>query len=220
VRTVRVPSERREMDYTVVDDLATLVWLANLAALELHVPLATAGNPDRPTAVVFDLDPGPPASIVECCAVALLLQGTFSKLGLESFAKTSGSKGLQVYLPLGASASYAQTKAFAANLAQLLERTQPELVVARQARALRPGKVLIDWSQNDPHKTTIGVYSLRAMPRPTVSTPVSWEEVRATLESGEPSTLVFEHSAVLERVARDGDLFAPLLSLTQRLPAS
>ena len=220
VRTVAVPSERRStIDYTVVDGLPTLIWLANLAALELHAPLAQARDLGHPTAVVFDLDPGAPASIVECCAVALLLAGTFEQLGLESFAKTSGSKGLQVYVPLDRKASFEQTKHFAGSLAQLLEQAQPELVVSRQARSLRQGKVLIDWSQNDPHKTTISVYSLRATRRPTVSTPVSWNEVRATLKSGDASSLSFELGEVLARVARDGDLFAPVLSRPQALPA-
>jgi bifunctional non-homologous end joining protein LigD len=220
VRTVAVPSERRTVtNYTVVDNLDTLVWLANLAALELHVPLALASDLARPRAVVFDLDPGEPATIVECCRVALLLQGTFAQLGLESFAKTSGSKGLQVYVPLGGEVDYAQTKHFSGSLAQLLERAQPDLVVSRMSRSLRPGKVLIDWSQNDAHKTTVCVYSLRATPRPAVSTPVSWEEVRATLDAGDPRSLSFECGEVLERVARSGDLFAPVLTLAQALPA-
>jgi bifunctional non-homologous end joining protein LigD len=220
VRTFAVASGRGgATNYTVVDDLDTLLWLANLAALELHVPLGLASDLEHPGAVVFDLDPGPPATIVECCRVALLLEGTFAQLGLESFAKTSGSKGLQVYVPLGAGVSYEETKRFSSNLAQLLERAQPELVVSRMARALRPGKVLIDWSQNDPHKTTVCVYSLRATARPSVSTPVSWDEVRATLDSGDPRSLAFEHEAVLERVAHGGDLFAPVLALQQTLPA-
>jgi bifunctional non-homologous end joining protein LigD len=216
VRTVAVRSERHAtIDYTVADDLDTLVWLANLAALELHAPLAVAADLEHPTAMVFDLDPGPPAGIPECARVALLLRGTFDELGLASFAKTSGSKGLQVYVPV-AGASFAQTKRFAERLAQLFERTQGELVVSRQARSLRTGKVLIDWSQNDPHKTTICAYSLRARPRPTVSTPVTWDEVGAALD-GAP--LGFEADAVLERVAALGDLFAPVLAGGQALPA-
>jgi bifunctional non-homologous end joining protein LigD len=220
VRTVAVPSERRTViDYTVVDDLDTLVWIANLAALELHVPLALASDLARPGAVVFDLDPGPPATIVECCRVALLLHGTFERLGLESFAKTSGSKGLQVYVPLAGDVDYAGTKRFSSGLAQLLERAQPDLVVSRMTRSLRRGKVLIDWSQNDQHKTTVCVYSLRATPRPTVSTPVAWDEVVATLDAGDPRALSFEYDEVLERVARSGDLFAPVLAADQTLPA-
>ena len=207
------------INYTVVDDLDTLFWIANLAALELHVPLARASDLGRPDAVVFDLDPGPPATIVECARVALLLRGTFEQLGLQSFAKTSGSKGLQVYVPLAGDVGYPETKRFSSTLAQLAERAQPELVVSRMSRSLRDGKVLIDWSQNDPHKTTVCVYSLRATQRPTVSTPVGWEEVSATLDSGDPRSLSFEYDQVLERVARAGDIFAAVLTLEQALPA-
>ena len=216
VRTAAVASERQgTIDYTVVDDLETLVWLANLAALELHAPLALAADLEHPTAMVFDLDPGPPAGIAECARVAVLLKGTFDELGLESYAKTSGSKGIQVYVPV-AGASFADTKRFSASLAQLFERTQGELVLAKQARALRPGKVLIDWSQNDAHKTTICVYSLRARAHPAVSTPLSWDEVRSALK-GKP--LAFEARDVLKRVAKQGDLFAPVLAGAQQLPS-
>jgi bifunctional non-homologous end joining protein LigD len=213
-------SERREViDYTLVEERATLVWLANLAALELHVPLARVPALERPTAVVFDLDPGAPASIVECCRVALWLQGMFERLGLQSFAKTSGSKGLQVYLPLGGGIGYEQTKSFARSVAVAVEQAEPQLALSRMTKTLRPGKVLIDWSQNDQHKTTVCVYSLRARERPTVSTPLEWHEVRAALESGDPDSLSFDAAAVLERVRERGDLFAPVLSLAQALPA-
>jgi bifunctional non-homologous end joining protein LigD len=220
VHTVTLPSERKPIDYTVVEDLATLVWLANLAAIELHTPLARAEATDRPTALVFDLDPGSPATIVECCRVGLQLQGMFEKLGLQSFAKTSGSKGLQIYVPLNSpDVTFEQTKPFAKAVAELFEQTEPELVVSRMTKARRTGKVLIDWSQNDRNKTTVCVYSLRATERPTASTPVGWDEVRATLDAGDPEALVFEAPAVLERVAERGDLFAPVLSLIQQLPA-
>ena len=181
VRTFAVPSERRRtIDFTLAQDLPTLVWLANLAALELHVPLHRAPALGRPDAVVFDLDPGEPATIIECCRVALWLEGAFERLGLASFPKTSGSKGLQVYVPLGgAEVTYEQTKAFARAVAELVERAEPALAVSRMTRSLRAGRVLIDWSQNDPHKTTICAYSLRARERPTVSTPLEWDEVRA-----------------------------------------
>ena len=219
VATAPVASERRKwIDYTLVEDLATLVWLANLAALELHTPLARVPHLTRPTSVVFDLDPGPPATIVDCCRVALWLQGTFEQLNLESFAKTSGSKGLQVYVPLGGEVSFEQTKRFAHELALLVEHAQPDLVTSRMTRALRPGKVLIDWSQNDEHKTTVSVYSLRARERPTVSTPLRWEELHTTLQSGDPKALSFESHDVLARIARHGDLFAPVLTLSQELP--
>jgi bifunctional non-homologous end joining protein LigD len=232
VRTATVASERtlkgtppsgaqagKPIDYTLADDLATLVWLANLAAIELHVPLARAEAIERPTALVFDLDPGAPATIVECCHVGLQLQGMFEHLGLQSYAKTSGSKGLQVYVPLNsADASYERTKPFAKAVAELLEGTEPDLVVSRMTKARRTGKVLIDWSQNDAKKTTVCAYSLRAHERPTVSTPVSWDEVRAARDSADPAGLAFEAGEVLARVAERGDLLAPVLSLVQELP--
>jgi bifunctional non-homologous end joining protein LigD len=170
--------------------------------------------------MAFDLDPGEPATIVECCEVALLLHGMFEGLGLRSFPKTSGSKGMQVYVPLNTSVTYDDTKPFAKAVAELLEREEPGLVVARQTKRLRKGKVLVDWSQNDEHKTTVCVYSLRARDRPTVSTPLTWDEVRAARDSGDPSDLVFEAGAVVDRVAERGDLFAEVLTLVQRLPAA
>ena len=193
------------------------MWLANLADLELHTSLALAREPARPTLVAFDLDPGPPATIVECCRVADLLRGMFEGLGLECFAKTSGSKGMQVYLPLNSEATFAQTKAFSKAVAELLAREEPGLVVARQTKSARAGKVLVDWGQNDINKTTVSVYSLRAMARPTVSTPVTWDEVRATEA---PEDLTFEAADVLRRVDEHGDLFAPVLTLVQRLPGA
>ncbi len=221
VPTVTLPAgESKAIDYVEVTGPAELVWLANLAALELHVPLALARAPDRPTAVVFDLDPGAPATIVECCEVALRLQGMFEHLGLESFAKTSGSKGMQVYLPVGRGpATFAQTKAFAKLVAELLARDEPELVVARVTPALRTGRVFVDWNQNDQQKTTVAAYSLRAREQPTVSTPVDWDEVRATLASGDPDDLRFAAQDVLGRLADRGDLLAPALACAQELPA-
>jgi bifunctional non-homologous end joining protein LigD len=213
VSTARVGS----IDYVVVDHEATLVWLANLADLELHTSLALADDPQRPTLVAFDLDPGPPATVVECCRVAELLRGIFEGLGLECFAKTSGSKGMQVYLPINREATFAQTKAFSKAVADLLAREEPGLVVARQTKSARAGKVLVDWGQNDVNKTTINVYSLRAMARPTVSTPVTWDEVRAAQA---PEDLTFEAADVLRRVEEHGDLFAPVLTLVQRLPGA
>jgi bifunctional non-homologous end joining protein LigD len=210
----------KTIDFVVVEDRATLVWLANLADLELHPSLALAEAIERPTMMAFDLDPGEPATIVECCEVALLLNGMFEGLGLRSFPKTSGSKGMQVYVPLNADVTYDETKSFAKAVAELLEREEPGLVVSRQTKRLRKGKVLVDWSQNDEHKTTIGVYSLRARERPTVSTPLTWDEVRAARDSGDPSDLVFEAPALLDRVAEHGDLFAEVLTLVQRLPAA
>jgi bifunctional non-homologous end joining protein LigD len=221
VQTVSVPSERRKrIDFVLAQDLPTLVWLANLADLELHTQLHRGDALARPTMLVFDLDPGPPAMIVECCRVALWLQGMFDGLRMQSFAKTSGNKGLQVYVPLNTEGvTYDQTKTFAKAVAELLEQEEPELVVSRMTKTLRKGKVFVDWSQNDQHKTTVCVYSLRAREQPTVSTPVSWDEVAAAAESGKPERLVFDWRQVLERVADRGDLFAPVLSLVQQLPA-
>jgi len=215
VRTVRYG----DIDYVLCEDRPTLAWLANLADLELHTPMARAAAPGTPTMVVFDLDPGPPATIVECCTVGLWLEGMLRGLGLETWAKTSGSKGLQLYVPLNApDATQAQARTFAKAVAELLEAEEPGLVVSRQTKALRTGKVLIDWSQNDEHKTTVNVYSLRARERPTVSTPVTWDEVRDCAATGDPEQLAFTAEQVLRRVAEHGDLFAPVLSTVQRLP--
>jgi bifunctional non-homologous end joining protein LigD len=214
VATARIGS----IDYTLAQDRPTLIWLANLADIELHTSLAFAARADRPTMVVFDLDPGAPASLVQCAEVALLLRGMFSTLGLQSVAKTSGSKGMQVYVPLNGPVDYHQTKPFARRVAELLEQRLPELVVSRMTKRLRPGKVLVDWSQNDEHKTTVTVYSVRARERPTVSAPVGWHEVQRCLDERDPDLLSFETSDVLERVARDGDPFAILLSARQELP--
>jgi bifunctional non-homologous end joining protein LigD len=208
----------RWMNYCVVQKLPSLVWAANLAALELHTSLSSASAMEHPSYIVFDLDPGEPATIVECCQVGLWVREAFSRLGLRSFAKTSGSKGLQVYVPLNSGQTYAQTKPFAHELALNLERKHPELVVSDMKKLLRAGRVLVDWSQNDVHKTTISVYSLRARPQPTVSTPVSWAEVTRCLDSGDPAALQFTAPQVLERVERQGDLFAPVLTLHQQLP--
>jgi bifunctional non-homologous end joining protein LigD len=219
VRTAAVWSGRNEgeIDFCLCEDLPTLVWLGNLADLELHTPLARAPEMDCPTMVAFDLDPGPPATIVECAEVALSLKQAFDHLGLQAFPKTSGSKGMQVYVPLNTpGVTYADTREFSHGLARLLERRDPKHVVADMSKALRRGKVLIDWSQNDRHKTTVNVYSLRAMEQPTVSTPLSWEEVEQVADSGEPVS--FTSAQVLERVERLGDLFSDVQTLRQELP--
>ena len=213
VRSETIPTGDRDIDFVLCDDLATLVWLANLADLELHPSLALADEPDTPTVLAFDLDPGPPAGLDECREVALILRDTFADLGLECFAKSSGSKGMQVYVPLDGAVTYAETKPFAQALARLLEQRHSESIVSRMRKELRRGKVLIDWSQNDRHKTTVAPYSLRARERPTVSTPVSWEEV-----ADGDADLVFEAGALLERIEAVGDLFAPVLELEQELP--
>lgn len=221
VKTATVPSERREekrIDYCVMNGLPALVWAANLADLELHTFLHRAPAITRPNAVAFDLDPGAPADIVLCCRVGLWLKAIFDELKLESFAKTSGSKGLQIFVPLNTATSYKKTKTFAHTLAARLEREHSDVIVSDMKKSLRTGKVLIDWSQNDDHKTTVSVYSLRARSRPTVSTPVTWPEVEHCWKRKTPARLVFESEEALKRVEKHGDLFAPVLTLKQRLP--
>jgi bifunctional non-homologous end joining protein LigD len=216
---VTVTPNLHDIQFVLAQDLATLVWLGNLADLELHTSLAHSHDYDCPTMVVFDLDPGPGTSIVQCCEVGLLLEGMFSGLGLKTIAKTSGSKGMQVYVPLNDPAiTYDQTKPFAKLVAETLEQGRPDLVVSRMTKTLRKDRVLVDWSQNDRHKTTVNVYSPRAKDRPTVSTPVSWDEVRECAGGGDPQLLVFEAAQVLARVEDQGDLFAEALTLTQALP--
>jgi bifunctional non-homologous end joining protein LigD len=221
VATAPVWSGRNEgdIDYCLCNDRATLIWMAQLAALELHPSLSLADEIERPTVLAFDLDPGEPAGILECCRVGLRLREMFGELDLECFPKTSGSKGLQVYVPLNVEVTYEQTKPFARAVAQTLERERPKSVVSRMAKKLRKGKVLVDWSQNDQHKTTVAVYSLRAREQPTVSTPVEWDEVERAADEEDAAALRFEASDVLERVEERGDLFAPVVALRQELPA-
>jgi bifunctional non-homologous end joining protein LigD len=220
VKTTKIAkSEGGEINYCVINDLPSLIWAANLADLELHTFLHRAPAILRPTAIAFDLDPGPPADIVLCCKVGLWLKGLFSALGMESFAKTSGSKGLQIYVPINSAVTYEKTKAFSHAIAELLESQSPETVVSKMQKSRRSGKVLVDWSQNDDHKTTVSVYSLRAKESPTVSTPVTWEEVEETVRKGSPTALSFVSKDVLNRVEKMGDLFAPVLTLKQKLPA-
>jgi bifunctional non-homologous end joining protein LigD len=215
VQTARVG----DVDYTLAQARPTLVWLANLADIELHTSLSLAYAPQRPTMMVFDLDPGAPAGLLECAEVALVLRGLFEQLRLECAVKTSGSKGLQVYVPLNSDVTYAQTKPFARRVAEMLEQRLPELVVSRMTKRLRAGKVLVDWSQNDAHKTTVTVYSVRARERPTVSAPLQWDEVQRARADGDDASLSFETDQVLARVAQYGDLFAPVLETVQALPA-
>lgn len=220
VKTTNVKrKDGSEINYCVFDSLPVLVWAANLADLELHTFLHRAPAIESPTIVAFDLDPGPPADIVLCCQVGLWLKALFSKLKLECFAKTSGSKGLQVYVPLNTRVTYETTKAFAHSVAETLEREFPETIVSKMQKNLRAGKVLVDWSQNDPHKTTVCAYSLRAKDHPTVSTPVSWDEVALGFKKKNAKLLTFEVDDVLKRVEKHGDLFAPVLKLKQKLPA-
>lgn len=220
VKTAPIWSEsnHRTVHYILADDLATLVWLANLAAIELHPSLAMAKDITCPTMMVFDLDPGPPANIVQCCQVAFWLREIFEHFDLRSFPKTSGSKGLQIYVPLNTPTNYEQTKTFSHALAQWLEQSHPEMVVSDMKKTIRTGKVFVDWSQNDEHKTTVAVYSLRAREQPTVSTPVSWEEIEKAFKKKDPNLLRFEAVQVVSRFDKLGDLFAPVLELKQRLP--
>jgi len=220
VKTAKVWSEgnNRTMDYCLANDLPTLVWAANLADLELHTSLSRKNKIDRPTMMVFDLDPGPPADIVQCCQVGLWLRDLLAELKLESFAKTSGSKGLQVYVPLNTPVTYDETKMWSHALAEYLERERNHLVVAKMSKEIRKGKVLVDWSQNDEHKTTICVYSLRAKEEPTVSTPVTWEEAGNCLKKEKAGLLRFRSDQTLKRVEKMGDLFEPVVSLKQKLP--
>ena len=221
VQTAPIWSEgnNRWMDYCLVQDVATLVWAANLADIELHTSLSLAKKIEEPSFLAFDLDPGAPADIVQCCQVGLWVRDLFRSFGLQCFPKTSGSKGLQVYVPLNTRVTYEHTKSLAHAIARLLEQQHPDKVVSDMKKVLRVGKVLVDWSQNDEHKTTICVYSLRAREQPTVSTPVRWDEVEHCLKKNAPELLVFKSADVLKRVEREGDLFEPVLKLKQKLPS-
>src|SRR6185312_8316859 len=221
VKTASVEAGPRagKIDFCVCDGLPTLAWMAQLATVEFHPSLSKARAPKRPTVLAFDLDPGPPADIVDCCRVALRLRDMFGHFGVRSFAKTSGSKGMQVYVPLNSKeVNYEVTKPFAKAIAQLLEKQTPDLVVSKMKKVERGGKIFVDWSQNHRSKTTIAVYSLRARKRPTASTPVTWDEVEAAADSDDGSGLVFEAGDVLKRIEQHGDLFAPVLELQQELP--
>ncbi|CAN5163631.1 non-homologous end-joining DNA ligase [soil metagenome] len=215
----QVSGDDGTIDFCRIDSLAALTWVANLAALELHTSMARAVDPDAPTLVVFDLDPGAPAAVLECGEVALWIRDVLADIGLQTVIKTSGSKGLQVYLPLNTPATYEATAGFSRHLAQLLERQRPGQVVSVQRKDLRRGKVLVDWSQNSRHKTTVCAYSLRAREQPTVSAPLTWDEVEDALEAGDPDQLRIEAGEVLARIERLGDLFAPAIDLRQTLPA-
>src|ERR1700681_4948947 len=220
VKTAKVWSEgnNRVMDYCLAQDLPTLVWAANLADLELHTSLARKKDVARPTMMVFDLDPGAPAGIVQCCQVGLWLRDLLGKIKMKSFAKTSGSKGLQVYVPLNTPVTFDQTKDLSRALAQHLEGEHGDLVTSNMSRAVRKGKVFVDWSQNDEHKTTICVYSLRAREEPTVSTPVTWDEVENCLKKKKTDLVRFRSDQVLPRVEKRGDLFESVKEMQQKLP--
>lgn len=220
VDTVPIWSEHRNrhIDFCLINTLPTLIWASNLAVLELHPGLSRATTISCPLALVFDLDPGIGAGIIECAEVALLLRSLLATYELTAVVKTSGSKGLQLYIPLNTPCSYEQTKTFAHNIAKLLVTQRPDLVVANMRKNLRVGKVLIDWSQNDEHKTTVAVYSLRAKDKPLVSTPLTWSEVEAIFINSDPARSEFNSNQVLQRVEKHGDLFAEVLKLHQQLP--
>ena len=220
VRTADVASTLHgRMTYVVVENTETLLWLANRAALEIHPFLFQAKREDRPETLVFDLDPGAPAGLAACIPLALEIRDLLADLGLRSFVKSSGGKGLHLIVPLGGTATFAQTKGFAHALAQALEQRHPRQVTATMAKAARGGKVFIDWSQNDHGKTTVAAYSLRARERPTVSAPLAWEEVESAGRRGKAERLVFEADDMRRRIAAEGDLLAEAVGLRQRLPA-
>ena len=217
--TVPIWSDGRgkNINFCLIDSLPSLIWAANMAVLELHPSLSFIFDTSCPAVLVFDLDPGPPASIFECTEVALLLRSVLANYGLDSYPKTSGSKGLQVYVPLNSDCSYEQTKRFSHFIAKSLALFRPDLIVAKMRKDLRCGKIFIDWSQNDEHKTTVSVYSLRAKERPSISTPITWAEVEAAYKNRNPQ-LDFTPRQVLARIEKHGDLFAAVLSQKQNLP--
>jgi bifunctional non-homologous end joining protein LigD len=210
--------KRATVEYCLLSDAPSLVWVANLAALELHTMLSRAKSADRPLYMVFDHDPGEGVTLLDCIAIALRFREMLAHLGLQSFPKTSGGKGLHLYVPLNTTVTFDQTKLFSRSLAQLLERDDPQHVTTNMSKALRVGKVFVDWSQNDDHKTTVAVYSLRARERPTVSTPVTWDEVERAHKKKDADSLLFTADQVLQRVEKLGDVFAPVLKLKQKLP--
>lgn len=218
VQTAPVKVKERTINFVLFNDLPSLVWGANIADLELHPLLSKRQDTQRPTALAFDLDPGAPADVRDCARVALRLRELFAGWGLDCYPKTSGSKGFQVYVPLNTDVTYEETKPFAKQIAHMLEAEAPKKVTSSMSKALRVGKVFVDWSQNDDFKTTVSVYSLRAKERPTVSTPMTWEEVETGAAANKLDAFVFETTAVLARAEEKGDLFAPVLTQRQKLP--
>lgn len=204
-------------NYCLINDLPSLIWIQNLASLEIHTLLAAAENTDRPTMIVFDLDPGEPAGILECAEIALIMRDMLTGLGLRSFPKTSGGKGIHFYIPLNTDVNYEQTKFFAKTVAQVMERHYPDKVVSKMTKTLRKGKVFIDWSQNTRHKTTACVYSLRAREYPSVSMPVAWEDLENVIKTGDPEQLHYPPHRTLRFVEENGDIFREVLDLKQTL---
>ena len=220
VKTAELPQDHGEpMTFCLVNDLETLIWVENLASLELHVPLARAGSPKTPDSMVFDLDPGEPANILDCARVALILRDLLSRIGLMSYVKTSGQKGLHVFVPLNRrETTFEDTKTFSKAVAGIMQKHYPDLVTAKMAKPERKARVFINWSQNDASKTMICVYSLRAREKPYVSFPLGWEELKSLERLGEPERLQVIHSEALRRVEEKGDLFREVLAKEQKLP--
>jgi bifunctional non-homologous end joining protein LigD len=216
--TVPVDSSTKTINFCVIDDLPSLVWVANIASLEIHTYLAKGTSPSRPGFIAFDLDPGPPAGVLDCIPIALRLRGMLDALGLQTFPKASGGKGLHIYVPLNTAITFDRTKPFARGVAQALERDDPRHVTSNMRKDLRKGKIFVDWSQNDRHKTTVCAYSLRARERPTVSMPVTWDEVEEAAAARDASLLTFEAREAVKRAEKLGDLFEPVLKLKQKLP--
>ena len=220
VKTAEVRQDDGEqMTVCLVNDLETLIWVENLASLELHVPLARAGSPETPDSMVFDLDPGEPANILDCARVALILRDLLSRLRLTSYVKTSGQKGLHVYVPLNRKeTTFEDTKKFSKAVAGIMQKNYPDLVTAKMAKEQRKGRVFINWSQNDASKTMICVYSLRAREKPFVSFPLAWGELEKLAGQGDPEKLQVMHSEAVRRVEKKGDLFREVLVKEQKLP--
>jgi bifunctional non-homologous end joining protein LigD len=220
VTTTQIPQDDGErMTVCLVNDLNTLIWVENLASLELHVPLARADSPETPDSMVFDLDPGDQAGILDCARVALILRGLLSQLRLACYVKTSGKKGLHVYVPLNRKeTTFEETKKFSKAVAEVLHREYPDLVTAKMAKELRKRKVFINWSQNDASKTMVCVYSLRAQEKPIVSFPLAWEELDNLAGQGDPEKLEVIHSEAVSIAEKKGDLFREVIVKKQKLP--
>ncbi len=219
IQTTKVQGEEKVINFCMANDLASLIWVANLASLELHTSLSLCEDIMRPTMIVFDLDPGPPATLLNCIEIGLELRKILQDLGLQSFPKTSGGKGLHLYIPLNTPVTYDETKPFAHAIAELMEKRRRGMVTSNMRKDLRSGKVFVDWSQNDDHKTTVCAYSLRARVRPTVSAPVEWKECERALKKQDISNLIFDAPSMLKRIERKGDIFAPVRNLKQELPS-
>jgi len=216
--TIKSEDSGKKVDYCLINSLADLIWVANLASIELHTLLCRAEDTDRPTMMVFDLDPGAPADILDSAQAAFWLQDVLDQLDLRSFIKTSGGKGLHLYVPLNTPVTFDDTKGFARGLARLLEKEHSGEITSHMRKDMRTGKVLVDWSQNDSHKTTVCAYSLRAREQPAVSMPVTWDELKSALKRRDAARLWFEADAAVKRVKTSGDIFEPVLSLKQQLP--